>query len=73
MLLLIPDPQIWIGYGLAIGSALGFCQVIFGKVTLPGTPWTAVDPIVIAPPNSLQVMVLVQWQSGNRWPAAIAA
>ena len=52
---------------------LGLCQTIFGKVTLVGAPWTAVDPIVIALPISMGVMILMQWQSGKRLQAATVA
>ena len=44
----------------AEAKPLGLCQAIFGKVTLLGSPWTAVDPIVIALPVSLVVMVAMQ-------------
>lgn len=57
----------------AEAKPLGLCQAIFGKVTLLGSPWTAVDPIVIALPISLIVMVLMQVQSGKQQPAAVAA
>jgi SSS family solute:Na+ symporter len=56
----------------AEAKPLGICQAIFGKVTLLGSPWTAVDPIVIALPISLGVMILMQWQSGTQ-PIAIPA
>ena len=53
---------------------LGLCQAIFGKVTLLRSPWTAIDPIVIALPISLRVMILMQWQSGKQLqPAVVAA
>jgi len=57
----------------AEAKPLGICQAIFGTVTLLGSPWTAVDPLVIALPISLIVMVLMQWQSGKQQPAAVAA
>lgn len=56
----------------AEAKPLGICQAIFGKVTLLGSPWTAVDPLVIALPISLVVMVLMQWQSGRQQPSAVA-
>ena len=46
----------------AEAKPLGLCQAVFGKVTLLGSPWTAVDPIVIALPVSFVVMVVLQWQ-----------
>lgn len=55
----------------AEAKPLGLCQTIFGKVTLLGSPWTAVDPIVIALPISLLVMALIQWQSGQQQPAVV--
>jgi SSS family solute:Na+ symporter len=57
----------------AEAKPLGFCQALFGKVTLLGAPWTAVDPIVIALPISLIVMVVMQLQAGKTQPAAPAA
>ncbi len=57
----------------AEAKSLGLCQAIFEKVTLLGSPSTAVDPIVIALPISLIVMVLMQVQSGKQQPAAVAA
>ncbi len=57
----------------AEAKPLGLCQAIFGKVTLLGAPWTAVDPIVIALPVSLIVMVVMQVQAGKAQPVAAAA
>jgi SSS family solute:Na+ symporter len=57
----------------AEAKPLGLCQALFGKVTLLGAPWTAVDPIVIALPISLIVMVVMQVQAGKTQPAAAAA
>jgi SSS family solute:Na+ symporter len=57
----------------AEAKPLGLCQALFGKVTLLGAPWTAVDPIVIALPISLIVMVALQWQAVKAQPAAAAA
>ncbi|PKG33165.1 sodium:solute symporter [Methanoregula sp.] len=56
----------------AEAKPLGLCQALFGKVTLLGAPWTAVDPIVIALPISLIVMVVMQVQAGKAQPAATA-
>jgi SSS family solute:Na+ symporter len=57
----------------AEAKPLGLCQALFGKVTLLGSPWTAVDPIVIGLPISLVVMVVMQWQIGKTQPSAVAA
>jgi len=57
----------------AEAKPLGLCQALFGKVTLLGAPWTAVDPIVIALPISLVVMVVMQLQAGKAQPTAAAA
>jgi SSS family solute:Na+ symporter len=54
----------------AEAKPLGLCQAIFGKATLLGSPWTAVDPIVIALPVSMIVMVALQWQYGRDQPGA---
>ena len=57
----------------AEAKPLGFCQALFGKVTLLGSPWTAADPIVITLPISMVVMILMQLQSGRQQPATFAA
>jgi SSS family solute:Na+ symporter len=57
----------------AEAKPLGLCQALFGKVTLLGSPWTAVDPIVIALPISLIVMVVLQAQAKTVKPAAVTA
>ena len=57
----------------AEAKPLGICQALFGKVTLLGSPWTAVDPIIIALPVSMVVMILTQWQSGKQKPSAVPA
>jgi len=48
-------------------------QLIFGKPALLGQPWAAIDPIMIAPPISLIVMVAMQYMGkpfkGNPVPA----
>ena len=56
----------------AEAKPLGICQALFGKVTLLASPWTAVDPIVVALPISLVVMILIQWQSDKQQPSIIA-
>jgi SSS family solute:Na+ symporter len=40
-------------------SALGLSQLLFGRATLLGFPWTVVDPIIISLPLSALVMVAV--------------
>ncbi|MCK9579944.1 MAG: sodium:solute symporter family protein [Methanoregula sp.] len=57
----------------AEAKPLGICQAIFGKVTLLGAPWTAVDPIVIALPISMIVMIALQLQYGKEQSAEAAA
>jgi SSS family solute:Na+ symporter len=57
----------------AEAKTLGLCQAMFGKVTLLGSPWAAVDPIVIALPVSFLAMVLLQWQCGRDQPAGVPA
>jgi len=64
---------VWTAFFHAVeAKPLGLCQALFGKVTLLGAPWTAVDPIVIALPISLIVMVVMQLQAGKAEPAAAA-
>lgn len=48
-------------------------QAFFGKVTLLGSSCTAVDPIVIALPISMVVMIFMQWQSGKQQVTAVVA
>lgn len=57
----------------AEAKPLGLCQAIFGKVTILGAPWTAVDPIVIALPVSFIVMIIMQMRCGNDRPAPAAS
>nr|WP_321350767.1 sodium:solute symporter family protein [uncultured Methanoregula sp.] len=57
----------------AEAKPLGLCQAIFGKATLLGAPWTAVDPLVIGLPVSMIVMIVLQYQYGKVQPAAPAA
>lgn len=57
----------------AEAKPLGLCQALFGRVTLLGAPWTAVDPLVIALPVSLIVMIVMQLKCGKEQPAAAAA
>jgi SSS family solute:Na+ symporter len=39
---------------------LGFCQAIFGKPTLAGEfPWMVIDPMLIAMPISILILVFV--------------
>ena len=40
-------------------ASLGISNLLFGKTTLAGFPWTVVDPIVIALPLSALTMVVV--------------
>jgi solute:Na+ symporter, SSS family len=44
-------------FDAAEAKPLGICPAIFGKITLLVPPWTAIDPIVIALPISLAVMI----------------
>jgi len=57
----------------AEAKPLSLCQAIFGKVTLLGAPWTAVDPLVIALPVSMAVMLVLQWQYGRDLTVSAAA
>jgi SSS family solute:Na+ symporter len=57
----------------AEAKPLGICQALFGKVTLLGSPWTAIDPLVIALPVSFIVMIAIQLQAGRTVTAATTA
>jgi SSS family solute:Na+ symporter len=56
----------------AEAKPLGLCNALFGKVTLLGQPWTFIDPIVIALPVSMAVMVILQFHAGKNSPAVAA-
>ncbi len=55
---------IWFFYTVFIhtaeAKALGISQLLTGSVTILGAPWTVIDPLVIALPISLIVMVVFQ-------------
>ena len=57
----------------AEAKPLGLCQAIFGTPALLGSPWTAIDPIVIALPFSFVVMGVLQLQCSADQPVAEAA
>ncbi|MEW5953879.1 MAG: sodium:solute symporter family protein, partial [Bacillota bacterium] len=55
-------------------SALGLSQLLFGRATLLGFPWTVVDPIVISLPLAALVMMavsLVTAPATSHSPAAV--
>ncbi|HNX16863.1 MAG TPA: sodium:solute symporter family protein [Methanoregula sp.] len=52
----------------AEAKPLGICQALFGKASLLGFPWAVIDPLVIALPVSLVVMVVLQKQYGEKEP-----
>ncbi len=52
----------------AEAKPLGLCQMLFGKASLLPLPWSVVDPIVIALPISLIVMVVMQVRNGKAQP-----
>ncbi|NLV25864.1 MAG: sodium:solute symporter family protein [Methanomicrobiales archaeon] len=49
----------------AEAKVLGISQTLTGAVTILGAPWTVIDPLIIALPVSLVVMILFQFQSRN--------
>ncbi|HOW04437.1 sodium:solute symporter family protein [Methanospirillum hungatei] len=55
---------IWFFYTVFIhtaeAKALGISQFLTGSVTILGAPWTVIDPLVIALPISLIVMIVFQ-------------
>jgi len=50
----------------AESKPLGICQALFGKSSLIGQPWASIDPIVIALPVSVAVMIVMQWHHGRQ-------
>jgi len=73
---MISGAVIWFAWTAFIHVAeskpLGLCQAIFGKASLLPLPWSVVDPIVIALPISMIVMVVMQLQYSKKQPAAPA-
>jgi SSS family solute:Na+ symporter len=74
---MVTGAVIWFAWTAFVHAAeakpLGLCQAIFGKVTLLGAPWTAVDPLVIGLPVSLLVMVVMQYRYSGANPPVTAA
>jgi SSS family solute:Na+ symporter len=66
---------VWFGWTAFFHAAeakpLSICQALFGKVTLLGQPWVAVDSFVIALPISMIVIIVSQWQCGGRQPSSL--
>jgi hypothetical protein len=50
------EPRIIVGYALAIG--LGISKALFGTDAILGSPWTVVDPPVIALPASVVALIV---------------
>lgn len=49
----------------AEAKPLGLCQAIFGRASLLTLPWSVIDPLVIALPVSLVVMLVLQKRYGG--------
>jgi solute:Na+ symporter, SSS family len=47
-------------------SVLGICQFLFGKVSLLGSPYTVIDPLVIAMPISIVALIVGLAVDSNR-------
>ena len=57
---------LWTGFvHTAEAKPLGICQALFGVPSLLPLPWSVIDPLVIALPVSLVVMVALQNHYGN--------
>ena len=57
---------LWTGFvHTAEAKPLGICQALFGVPSLLPLPWSVIDPLVIALPVSLVVMVALQKHCGN--------
>ncbi|MGA2912785.1 MAG: hypothetical protein ABSE07_04660 [Methanoregula sp.] len=61
---------LWFGWTAFFHAAeakpLGICKAIFGKVTLLGQNWAAIDPIVIVLSVSMIITSIMQWQYGKQ-------
>jgi SSS family solute:Na+ symporter len=66
---MVSGAAVWFVWTAFIHAAeakpLGICQAVFGQATLLGSPWTAIDPIVIALPLSFIVMLVLQLQCSS--------
>ncbi|MDD4136778.1 MAG: sodium:solute symporter family protein [Methanoregula sp.] len=73
---MVTGAMVWFAWTTFFHAAeakpLGLCQAIFGRITLLGSPWTAVDPIVVALPVSLLVMVVMQYHVSRDQQAAVS-
>ncbi|OPX64222.1 MULTISPECIES: sodium:solute symporter [unclassified Methanoregula] len=73
---MVSGAVVWFAWTAFVHAAeakpLGLCQAIFGTPTLLGSPWTAIDPIVIALPVSFVVMGFLQLQCSADQPVAEA-
>ena len=69
---MVSGAVIWFMWTAFIHTAeakpLGLCQAIFGKPSLLSLPWSVIDPLVIALPVSLVVMLVLQKQYGGAKP-----
>lgn len=69
---MITGAVIWFLWTVFVHAAeaktLGISQFLTGAATLLGTPWTVIDPIVIALPVSM--IVMIAFQVGERTPGA---
>lgn len=61
---MIVGAVIWFFWTVFVHTAeakvLGISQMLTGAVTILGAPWTVIDPLVIALPVSIMVMILFQ-------------
>jgi SSS family solute:Na+ symporter len=66
---MVSGAAVWFVWTAFIHAAeakpLGICQAVFGQATLLGSPWTAIDPIVIALRLSFIVMLVLQLQCSS--------
>jgi SSS family solute:Na+ symporter len=73
---MVSGAVVWFAWTAFVHAAeakpLGLCQAIFGMPALLGSPWTAIDPIVIALPISFVVMGVLQLQCSADQPVAEA-
>ena len=66
---MIVGAAVWLFWTVFVHTAeakvLGISEFLTGSVTILGAPWTVIDPLIIALPASIIVMVLFQLREGG--------
>lgn len=66
---MVVGAAVWLFWTVFVHTAeakvLGISEFLTGSVTILGAPWTVIDPLIIALPASIIVMVLYQLREGG--------